>query len=96
MPKEKKVNHLSIFLIKQQFTTNHQVIKVEACDVPAEVAIAGHGVGHLFVRKNPPSPPKWSALFKEFINPRDLAVEGVAAVFFVKINERCFVNRPGF
>lgn len=91
MSQEKKVHHLSIFLIKQQFTTSHEVIKVEACDAPAEVAIAGHRTGPLFVRKNPPSPPKWSALFKEFINPRDLAVEGVAAAFFVKINERCFV-----
>lgn len=91
MPQEKKVNHLSIFLIKQQFTTNHQVIKIEDCDAPVEVAIAGHGAGQLFVKKNPPLPPKWSALFNEFINPKSLAVEGVAAAFFVKIDERCFV-----
>lgn len=51
MPQEKKVNHLSIFLIKQQFTTNHQVIKIEDCDAPVEVAIAGHGAGQLFVRR---------------------------------------------
>lgn len=48
MPQEKKVNHLSIFLIKQQFTTTHQVIKIEACDAPAEGSVPEvRGDGHL-------------------------------------------------
>ncbi|WP_213955953.1 TIGR04141 family sporadically distributed protein [Variovorax sp. dw_954] len=91
MSEEKKVNHLSIFLIKQLYANSHQALRTEACAPPVEVAIGGHGAGQLFVRKNPPSPPKWSALFKEFIDPKDLAVPGVAAAFFITINERCFV-----
>ncbi|WP_394680235.1 TIGR04141 family sporadically distributed protein [uncultured Comamonas sp.] len=91
MNEEKKVNHLSIFLVKLPFTSSQEVIKAEACAAPVEVPIAGHGAGQLFVRRNPPSPPKWSALFKEFIDPRELAVPGVAAAFFMQVNGRCFV-----
>lgn len=91
MKEEKKVNHLSVFLIKQPFASSEEVVKTEACAAPVEVAIAGHEAGQLFVRKNPPSPPKWSALFKEFIDPKDLAVPGVAAAFFIQVQGRCFV-----
>ena len=43
MKEEKKVNHVSIFLIKQTHATAELALKVEACDTPAEIAIAGHG-----------------------------------------------------
>jgi len=88
---EKKVNHLSIFLVKQPSASSQEVLKTEACAAPVEIPIAGHGIGQLFVRRNPPSPPKWSALFKEFIDPKGLAVPSVAAAFFMQVNGRCFV-----
>lgn len=91
MKEEKKVNHLSIFLIKETYATNQQALKIEACDAPVEIAIAGHGAGQLFIKKTPPQPPKWSGLFKEYLAPKDLAVPGVAAAFFIQINGRAFV-----
>lgn len=91
MKEEKKVNHLSVFLIKEAYATTEQALKVEACDAPFEIAIAGHEAGQLFIKKTPPSPPKWSGLFKEFIDPTDVAVPGVAAAFFIQINGRAFV-----
>lgn len=91
MSEEKKVNHLSIFLVKQSFASSKEVLKIDDCDAPITIPIAGHEAGLLFIRKNPPSPPKWSALFTEFIDPAELAVPGVAAAFFVQVKGRCFV-----
>ena len=91
MANEKKVNHLSIFLIKAAFTTSGQVLKVETCDQPTAIVIAGHGEGQLFIKKTSPNPPRWAALFKDYVDLSSLAVPGVAAAFFIEINGRCFV-----
>lgn len=91
MNEEKKVNHLSIFLLKQAHATSQLAVKTESCNAPVEIAIAGCGFGKLFVKKTPPLPPKWSAMFKEFIDPKELSVPGVAAAFFLQVNGRSFV-----
>lgn len=91
MTEEKKVNHLSIFLIKDAYATYEKALKTEACGAAVSIAIAGHGEGQLLVKKTPPSPPKWSALFKEFIDPKDLAIPGIAAAFFMAVDGRAFV-----
>src|SRR5258706_8311996 len=91
MAEEKKVNHLTVFLIKQAYKTTDQVLKTEVCSAPVDVAIAGHGSGKLFVKKTPPSPPKWADLFKEYVDLHTLAVPGVSGAFFIEINGRCFV-----
>src|SRR5258706_2177542 len=91
MANEKRVNHLSIFLIKAAFTTSGQVLKVETCDQPTAIVIAGHGEGQLFIKKTSPNPPRWAALFKDYVDLSSLAVPGVAAAFFIEINGRCFV-----
>lgn len=91
MPDEKKVNHLTVFLIKQAYKLVDQIVKTENCDAPVDVAIAGHGSGKLFVKKTPPMPPKWSDLFKQHIDLKSLAVRGVSAAFFMEIGGRCFV-----
>lgn len=91
MTAEKKVHHLSIFLVKPAFSTSDQVLDSEGCNAPIDVPIAGYGSGKLFVKKTAPSPPKWTALFKGHIDLHDVLVPGVAAAFFIKIDERCFV-----
>jgi uncharacterized protein (TIGR04141 family) len=90
MPEEKKVNHLTVFLIKKQYTEASQVVKGEDCDDPIDVAIAGYGSGKLFVKKTPPRPPRWSELFEQHVDPGAIAVRGVSAVFFIKLGDRCF------
>lgn len=91
MKEEKKIAHLSIFLVRRQFASCQEVLKAEVCSAPVEIPIAGHGSGQLFIRQNPPMSPKWSDLFKEFIDPKELAVPGIAAAFFIQVKERCFV-----
>lgn len=91
MTDEKKVSHLNIFLIKPAYTTTEQILHKESCEPAVQVQIAGHGNGQLFIKKTHPAPPKWAALFKEYVNLNSLAVPGVSAAFFVEINSRCFV-----
>jgi len=91
MAEKKKVNHLTVFLMKPEYTLSTQVLKTELCDMPVDIALAGHGSGQLFVKKSPPSPPKWASLFKHYVDERTLAVPGVSAAFFIQVNTRCFV-----
>lgn len=91
MPAEKKVHQLNIFLVKPAFTTTEQVIDENSCEPPVEAKIAGHGSGYLFVKKTPPVPPKWAALFEDYVDTKTLALPGVAAAFFMTVNGRCFV-----
>lgn len=85
MAQEVRVHHLNIFLIKSPFKDVNQIVKTEACAPPVAVPIAGHGAGQLYVKKNPPSPPRWADLFAEFLHPAEVAVAGVAALFVLEV-----------
>jgi len=87
---EKKLNHLSIFLIKPAYTDAESILNTDSCEPPVDVQIAGSDSGQLFVRKTPPSPPKWAALFNEYIDINTLAVRGISAVFLINVNGRYF------
>ena len=91
MTTEKKVNHLNIFLVKPAYTTADQIVNEDFCEPPVEVQIAGHGSGQLFIKRTPPAPPKWAALFKDYVNLSALAVPGISAAFSVEVNGRWFV-----
>lgn len=91
MPVEKKVNHLSIFLIKPAYEGVRQIIDTDSCDSPIQVPIPGHGSGQLFIKRTPPTAPKWAALFHEYLNPNSITVRGIAAAFFIQVNGRYFV-----
>lgn len=90
MAVEKRINHLNIFLIKVAATTIEQIIKLDTCDPPVTIAIAGYGEGNLYIKKTPPHPPKWANLFLEYLNVNALAVEGISAIFLIKINDRFY------
>lgn len=91
MKEKRKVHQLNVFLIKPSFSSSNQVLKVEDCTREVKIPIAGYGDAQLFVKTTPPMPPKWSALFSEFVDPLDLATRGVAAALFIKIDDRAFV-----
>ncbi|WP_181157162.1 TIGR04141 family sporadically distributed protein [Paraburkholderia sp. BL21I4N1] len=90
MNNEKKVNHLSVFLIKPQYTTAEQVVDGNACEPPVDIPITGCGNGRLYIKKSPPKPPKWASLFQGYVDLGSLAMPGVSAVFFLPVGERCF------
>ncbi len=56
MEEDDKVHHLNVFLIKSGFKNPDQVLNLDACEVGVDVPIAGHGVGKLYVKRNPPGP----------------------------------------
>lgn len=91
MDTEKKVNHLTVFLIKQQYGTAEQVIHTEACDTPFQVIISGHGEGQLYIKRVPPFLPKWTSLFRDHIDLSSFSVPGVSAAFFLQVKDRSFV-----
>lgn len=90
MAVEKKVYHLNIFLIKAPFTTTQQIVKVDSCGKPLKIAIGGHGEGNLYIKKTPPHAPKWASLFQDYLNVKDLDVEGISALFLIQINARFY------
>lgn len=91
MSEEKKVRHLSIYLIKAGYENETDILDTSLCDAPVEVKIAGHSSGSLHVKKTEPHAPPWADLFKEFVSTKSLSVRGVAAAFLIKINDRYFV-----
>jgi uncharacterized protein (TIGR04141 family) len=90
MAEEKKVRHLSIYLIKAGYETDIEILNTELCETPVEVAISGFGAGRLHIKKTSPHPPPWADFFKEFVDPKLLSVRGVAAAFLIKIDDRYF------
>ena len=82
-PREKTAQHLSIHLVKTAYTTSDEVIQLAQCDEPVEIPIAGYGKPLLFIKRTPQVAPKWTSLFREFVDPRRLAVPGVSAALFI-------------
>ena len=92
MTSEKKGNHhLNVFLIKPAYKTVDQIIRPASCEPPIEMKIAGYGTAQLFIKKTPPSSPKWATLFKDYVDLDSLRVPGVSAVFVFEVNGRFFV-----
>jgi uncharacterized protein (TIGR04141 family) len=91
MPGDKKVRHLSIFLVKDGYKTASAVIHEDACDAPVDVPISGLGKCKLYIKKTRASPPKWASLFEDYLDIRALAVPGVSAALVVQRRSKCFV-----
>ncbi|RXV69227.1 hypothetical protein D1006_29560 [Burkholderia stabilis] len=91
MDTEKKVNHLTVFLIKKQYETCEQIIRTESCEAPLHVTLSGYGEGRLYIKRVPPFLPKWTALFRDQVDLSSFAVPGISAAFFLLVNGRCFV-----
>ena len=91
MDAEKKVNHLTAFLIKKQFDTCEKIIRTESCEAPLSVIISGHGEGQLYIKRVPPFLPKWTTLFRNYVDLSSYTVPGISAAFFLHVNDRSFV-----
>lgn len=91
MPADKKVRHLSIFLIKGSHKTAPAVIREDACSAPVDVNVSGLGKCKLYIKKTSPAPPKWASLFEDYLDIGALAVPGVSAALFVRNRGKCFV-----
>jgi len=85
-----KTHSLSILLVKEGKTTADEIVDATACDPPVDVPISGLGSCLLYVKRSHPQPPRWAALFKEFLDEKSLAVPRVSAVLLAKHVDRFF------
>ena len=91
MDKEKKVVHLSIYLAKETIVRRDQLIK-DGYDGPAEIAISGSGKGFLYWKSPHPEYPKWTSLFEDAMDVKQIGkTAGVSAAFVLKVEGRYFV-----
>ena len=89
----KKLEQLSIFLIKPDFVKRDEIIKVDDCKDPIEIPIPGCGTGSLYIKKQSRGrPPKWSSFFQNAIDISILGkVSTVSAALVVKVSGSSFV-----
>lgn len=92
---DKKVQHLNVFLVKPQYSTSDEVIDKSECRPGVSIPIAGYGTAELFIKRTPAAPPRWAALFKDFLDIRKLAVQGTSGALFIEVKGRCFVLALG-
>ena len=91
MTNEKKTEHLSIFLIKEEYTQLNKIIKESECKDPVKIAISGCGKGSLYIKRSVGKPPKWSSFFEDpNITQIIGSVSNVSAVFILKVSNRYF------
>lgn len=91
MDKEKKIVHLSIYLAKDTITRRDQIIK-DGFDGPAEIPVSGVGKGYLYWKEPHPEAPKWTELFREAMDVRQIGkAAGVSAAFVLKVDGRYFI-----
>lgn len=91
MDKEKNVVHLSIYLAKETIARRDQIIK-DGCDGPAEISISGGGKGYLYWKSPHPEYPKWTSLFEDAMDIKQIGkTAGVSAAFVLKAEGRYFV-----
>ena len=91
----KKVQHLNVFLVKPQYKTSDEVIEKTDCEIVVAVPIAGYGKAELFIKRMPPAPPRWAALFKDYVDLSQLAVRSISGALFIEVKGRCFVLALG-
>ena len=89
--KKKKVQHLTIHMVKDEFKTVASIISGKATAPPLEVPIPG-APGVLYVHAEPNITPSWVPLFSEFISPKKIGtVSSLAAALILKTAGRFFI-----
>lgn len=91
MDKEKKIVHLSIYLAKDTISRRDQIIK-DGFDGSAEIPVSGVGKGYLYWKEPHPESPKWTELFRDVMDVRQIGkAAGVSAAFVLKVDGRYFI-----
>lgn len=91
MRTDKKTHELSVFLVKKSFDRTEEILNVEQCEPSVSIDIPGHESAHLFIKRGQEKPPKWSFLFRKFVDPKSLETHGISAALLIATNGRIFV-----
>lgn len=86
----KKTQHLTIYLVREEFTTPEEIVGQKATGEPFVIDIPG-SQGFLYVKSESGITPNWVKLFQEFIDPTQLGtVATLSAVLLIKVSGRYF------
>jgi uncharacterized protein (TIGR04141 family) len=88
---EKQIHQLSIYFIKEGYSTATDVIKTGECwpgtSIPLEPGVSGS----LFIKKSKEKAPKWAFLFGDYLTLSMLEAPAFSAALFIPLKGRCFV-----
>ncbi len=88
---QKKVEHLTISLVKPGFSEPGQILKSQTASPDFEIDVNG-SQGLLYVERKQGMKPSWARLFQESINTAKLGtISTVSAAFLLKVAGRYFV-----
>jgi uncharacterized protein (TIGR04141 family) len=93
---KKKVQHLTIYMVKEEITKVEQVTTLKA-DAATQFNVEIPGCnGVLYVKREDDVTPSWVPLFSEFANPKDIGtIATLSAALVVKTAGRYFVLTLG-
>jgi uncharacterized protein (TIGR04141 family) len=87
---EDKKYKLSVYLIKESYTDDTQIVPKCGEMNPYEITDEEGRLGTLYIKTNYESIPKWADFFREIFSPEDIGLltKSARAVFIVTINNR--------
>ena len=89
---KKKSRKLTIYLVRRGMDHPNKIIKEEESSRRLGLSIAGASFAMLYVMPSHAKPPKWAALFDDFIDINELGFGSTAsAALLVKVQEDFFV-----
>jgi len=92
MTEEKNLAHLSIFLIKDEFKQDYQIIKENDCNDPITIPISGCEKVKLYIKRTSGVSPKWASIFSNVIDLNLIGTTAnISAAFLIKISDKYFV-----
>lgn len=88
---KKRTVHLSIYMVKDGFVTPDAIMSEKIAAEPIKIENPGHE-GLLYVKADPPVPPRWAPLFAKFVNIGALGkVSTISGALLMKAAGRHFV-----
>lgn len=92
MEKDKKATHLNVFLVKEKYDHNNQIINDEGCQDTFKLDIPGCDDVQMYVISSPEHPPKWSSLFTDYIDIKRIGnISNISAALLLRVGGRYFV-----
>ncbi len=93
-----KGRSLSIYLLKQEFSTPERALLSAALLLQSRVIVGGRDLGHLYVKPTSDRVPSWLSLFSDALAPppHDLHNASAAAVFLLGAGGRSFALSFGY
>ena len=90
---DKPTAHYTIYLVKDGIVANDKIIDESSASKHHQINIPNLGLAELYIKRGVRQPPKWSSLFKDFLNigAEIGQVNGVSAALLIQYGARRFI-----